>query len=146
MSMPLSVFFSLTPPLLPRVYSICSSAKARCPASSSVFNLKTQQTTKHSLSFTYSPITFEEGEKTRTGLCSAYLASRKIDDKVPQRARVIVMRAAHLVYKVRVVIEETPFHLPNDPEVPIVMIGSGTAISPFMGFLQERSAIKRDTG
>jgi cytochrome P450/NADPH-cytochrome P450 reductase len=57
------------------------------------------------------------------GVCSNYLAGRRVGDTI------------------HATIRETKagFRLPDDAAVPVIMIGPGTGLAPFRGFLQERA-------
>ncbi|WP_373861225.1 diflavin oxidoreductase, partial [Nocardia caishijiensis] len=59
----------------------------------------------------------------RGGVCSTFLADRA-NAEVP----IFLQRAPH-------------FRPPLDPTVPMIMVGPGTGIAPFRGFLHERRAV-----
>ena len=60
------------------------------------------------------------------GICSNYLAGRRTGETIHATVRET----------------KAGFRLPDDASVPIIMIGPGTGLAPFRGFLQERAARK----
>lgn len=72
---------------------------------------------------TVSAVRYSNGRRERKGVASTFLADRAGDGTVP----VFVQKSAH-------------FRPPASGEVPIVMVGPGTGIAPFRGFLHERRA------
>src|SRR5437588_3723293 len=69
-------------------------------------------------------VRYESNGRVRKGVASSFLAERADDVPVP----VFPTVAKH-------------FHLPADPDTPIIMIGPGTVVAPFRAYLQERKAI-----
>ncbi|WP_436525471.1 molybdopterin-dependent oxidoreductase [Actinoplanes sp. HUAS TT8] len=61
--------------------------------------------------------------RPRKGVCSSHLADSADEVEVP----LFVQKAPH-------------FRPPADPATPMIMVGPGTGVAPFLGFLQERQA------
>jgi sulfite reductase (NADPH) flavoprotein alpha-component len=72
---------------------------------------------------TVAAVRYESHGRKREGVCSTFLADRVGTGSVP----VFVHTAKH-------------FRVPEDPATPVIMVGPGTGIAPFMAFLQERKA------
>ncbi|MFB7586882.1 molybdopterin-dependent oxidoreductase [Streptomyces sp. NPDC056169] len=82
-------------------------------------------TDPHQVSLTVSVVRYESLRgRPRKGVCSPFLADAEPGSPVP----VFVQRAPH-------------FRPPEDPTTPMVMIGPGTGVAPFVGFLDERRAL-----
>jgi sulfite reductase (NADPH) flavoprotein alpha-component len=71
---------------------------------------------------TVSTVRYGDG-LARGGVCSTFMADRALDVSVP----VFVQRSTH-------------FRPPKNPDAPLIMVGPGTGIAPFIAFLQERQA------
>jgi cytochrome P450/NADPH-cytochrome P450 reductase len=66
------------------------------------------------------------GRGTYKGTCSNYLAGRRTGETIHATVRET----------------KAGFRLPDNPSVPIIMVGPGTGLAPFRGFLQERAALQ----
>jgi sulfite reductase (NADPH) flavoprotein alpha-component len=69
-------------------------------------------------------VRYESHGRLRKGVASTFLAERADDVPIPT----FPSAAKH-------------FHLPEDPDTPIIMVGPGTGVAPFRAYLQERKAI-----
>ena len=112
-ALPFAVFLEMFSPLAPRYYSISSSPLAD-PRRCSI-----------TVGVVAGPARSGHGEYL--GACSNYLSAL-----APGDAIAAFVKDNH-----------SNFRLPDDPAQPIVMVGPGTGIAPFRGFLQERAALKR---
>ncbi|MDI5909382.1 reductase, partial [Streptomyces sp. 12257] len=82
-------------------------------------------TDPHLVSLTVSVVRYENLHgRARQGVCSPFLADAAADTPVP----VHVQRSPH-------------FRPPADSGTPMVMVGPGTGVAPFVGFLEQRRAL-----
>ncbi|UHA72015.1 bifunctional cytochrome P450/NADPH--P450 reductase [Paenibacillus sp. 481] len=114
--LPFERFIELLPPLKARYYSISSSPRVR-PDQASI-----------TVGVVRGPAWSGEGEYR--GVASNYLAERQSGDSI-----VLFVRTP-----------ESDFQLPQDTATPIIMVGPGTGVAPFRGFLQARRVMQQDGG
>jgi cytochrome P450 / NADPH-cytochrome P450 reductase len=108
--LPFEVFLDRLPPLRPRYYSISSSPMV----SPDMCTITT--------GVLRGPARSGVGEFN--GVCSSYLESN-----APNSTVFAFVREPTIA-----------FRPPDDPQLPMIMIGAGTGLAPFRGFLQERAA------
>ena len=113
-TLPFNVYLELLSPLAPRYYSISSSSLV-APRACSI-----------TVAVVEGPA--RSGHGTYRGVASSYLQGR----------------GEGAVVHAFVKDTKSAFRLPEDPRIPIVMIGPGTGLAPFRGFLQERAALRRE--
>ena len=110
--LPFHVYLEMLSLLAPRYYSISSSPAA--------------DPTRCSITVGVVEGPAASGRGTYKGVCSNYLAGRRPGATVQASVRET----------------KAGFRLPDDAMVPVIMIGPGTGLAPFRGFLQERTARK----
>jgi cytochrome P450/NADPH-cytochrome P450 reductase len=110
--LPFHAYLEMLSLLAPRYYSISSSPSG--------------EASRCSVTVGVVEAPASSGRGVYKGICSNYLAGRRVGDTIHATVRET----------------KAGFRLPDDPKVPIIMIGPGTGLAPFRGFLQERAALK----
>ncbi|KAF4034540.1 Oxidoreductase NAD-binding domain [Phytophthora infestans] len=115
---PLDHLLTLIPQLMPRYYSITTSSLV--------------DPTRLSVAFTVVEYVVGEHGLRRRGLCTNWL------NKICQPL-IDASVAASTGVKIPIFLRGTQdFRLPENSQSPMVLIGPGTGVAPFMGFLQHR--------
>lgn len=109
------VLLQLLPKMMPRYYTIASSSKL--------------SPTKVRIAISLSEFTSKKGKKFM-GLTSEYLQRLFKESKEGATSRIFI--------------KDSLFTYPEDIKAPIIMIGPGTGIVPFIAFSEEREKLKQD--
>ncbi|MGE0499461.1 MAG: bifunctional cytochrome P450/NADPH--P450 reductase [Rhizobiaceae bacterium] len=110
--LPFGLYLEMLPQFAPRYYSISSSPNLT-PGRASI-----------TVGVVEGPA--RRGSGTYKGSCSSHLCCQQVGSSVHGAIRET----------------KAGFRLPDDPAVPVVMIGPGTGLAPFRAFLQERALLK----
>jgi cytochrome P450/NADPH-cytochrome P450 reductase len=112
-ALPFEAYLDMLPPLRPRYYSISSSPLA-APDTCSITVGVVEASAR-------------SGHGVFKGICSHSLAAQASDATI-----------YGFIHR-----PTLPFHPPENPHLPMIMVGPGTGVAPFRGFLQERAALKQ---
>ncbi len=113
--LPFAAYLEMLSPLSPRYYSISSSPRVDAGRCSVTVGVVREPA--------------RSGRGTFEGVCSNFLARVEPGDTVHGFVRATTAEG---------------FGLPEDPHKPIIMVGPGTGLAPFRGFLQDRAAQKAE--
>ncbi|BFZ20446.1 hypothetical protein BsWGS_23485 [Bradybaena similaris] len=101
-------FFDLIPAIQPRAFSIASSPKAHPNEVHVLMAVVNYRTKLH---------------RPRRGVCSTWLSSLSPDEKA---------------LSVPIWVKQGTIRFPNDPNIPLIMVGPGTGLAPFRSVIHER--------
>lgn len=134
----LEMFPSCKPPVV-RLLEYLPSIKPR------PYSISSSPLIHDELWITFSVVTCNNGQK---GLCSGwletiatqYLSSQKNSNEEETNVSRVELPKVPFYFR-----KPSQFHLPLKPTTPIVMVGCGTGIAPFFGFLQHRDLLLKTT-
>ncbi|XP_054020285.1 methionine synthase reductase [Dryobates pubescens] len=82
---------------------------------------------------------------SRKGVCTGWLAELVAPLLHPIKNTVDTKGGSFSTQKITIFARpNNTFHLPADPSVPLMMVGPGTGIAPFIGFLQHREKLREE--
>lgn len=132
-NIPFSIFIEGIPKIQPRYYSISSSSLV--------------QKDKVSITAVVEEIRIPGGEHIVRGVTTNYLLALKQkqhgDPNPDPHGLTYAITGPRNKYDgihVPVHVRHSNFKLPSDPSRPIIMVGPGSGVAPFRGFIQERAA------
>lgn len=111
--LPFEKFIELLPPLKPRYYSISSSPRLNLEQASITVSVVKEPAWS--------------GKGIYLGVASSYLANCQSGERILMFVRT----------------PESEFVLSEEADVPMIMVGPGTGVAPFRGFLQARADMKQ---
>ncbi|CCA67669.1 probable NADPH-cytochrome P450 reductase [Serendipita indica DSM 11827] len=158
-SIPFEVIVSCIPRLQPRYYSISSSPKYSPKAihvTAVVLKYESIESPDVPARWIYGV-----GSNLLLNLQYAHKSMQKNDPEEPMIAEPVELERSHVphyaingprgaynvdsIYKVPIHVRRSTFRLPTNPRTPVIMIGPGTGVAPFRGFVQERVTLAERT-
>lgn len=130
----ISGLLALLQPMPPRMYSVCSSPKTSMNTAAFALSVV------HYCSGVTSPCAADPAAPhpkiCRRGVCTTYLErmlSKWLHPDRADRAQECRLRIFHKA--------STTFRLPGNVGHPLILIGPGTGVAPFIGFIEHRRAL-----
>ncbi|KAG7413811.1 NADPH--cytochrome P450 reductase [Fusarium oxysporum f. sp. rapae] len=137
-NIPFAIIIEAMPKLQPRYYSISSSSALDAG--------------KVSITVAIESFPIHNTNRHFSGVATNFVLDvASAENEVISRSRVqritytLPTKRLHLQPSLSVFVRTSTFRLPSDPTIPILMVGPGTGVAPFRGFVRERVALHRQS-
>lgn len=142
---PLEALVGILPAIAPRYYSVSSSPLVN-PSSVTVAFSVVDYATKRGCTAEFRQAFPQYSQRRKRGVATRYLETISAPMLAASATTAAASSGNYTAPKVRIFPKPTQeFRLPAEPKIPLILIGPGTGVAPFIGFLEHRSAqIKKD--